>query len=116
MADRVFLRIKEAYINMATEGRYRPFAPGDGLGSTYLTPEEIADPERLDKEAEEFAAAFIKEEKTMQFHIGTSNWRGNRALVYTIQAAKELCGGRDDLVIRLLTMAIEEVKANPPQV
>jgi hypothetical protein len=57
-----FARIREAYVAMATEGRYRPYAPGDGVGSTYLTEEELADPERLNQEASQYAARFIEEE------------------------------------------------------
>ena len=108
-----FLRIHEAYINMAKEGRYRPQAPGDGLGSTYLTPEELDDPDLLEKEASEYAARFIADENAMNFNIGISNYRTNRALVYVIEAAKNLCAAHDTLALRLLRMAVAEVEANP---
>jgi hypothetical protein len=49
----------------------------------------------------------------MNFDIGTSNFRTNRALVYVIEAAKSLCGGQDEVSLRLLKMATEEIKANP---
>jgi hypothetical protein len=37
-------RIMEAYFTMAEKARYRPFAPGDGIGSLDLTEEELKPP------------------------------------------------------------------------
>lgn len=114
---REFARIREAYLNMATEGRYRPQAPGDGMGSVDLNEEELADPALLDQEASEYAARFIKAEDAGQFDIGISNYQTNRALVYVIEAAKSLCGGQNQVSLRLLEMAIKEIKeaeASPP--
>jgi hypothetical protein len=112
-----FARVREAYLNMATEGRYRPQAPGDGMGSVDLNDEELADAARLDQEASEYAAGFIRDEDAGQFNIGTSNYQTNRALVYVIEAAKSLCGGQNQVSLRLLKMAIKEIneaEANPP--
>jgi hypothetical protein len=109
-------RIREAYVRMATEGRYRPAAPGDAMGSIDLTEEEIADPGLLDQEASQYAASFIEEEDSARFSIGVSNYRTNRAFVYVIEAAKGLCGAQDKVALRLLKMAIKEIEANPPTV
>jgi len=104
------IRIREAYLQMAETARYRPQAPSDGLGNIELSPEELEDSERLAREASEYAVAFVNEEDTRQFHIGVSNYATNRAFVYTIEAARALCSGKSWLALRLLEMAIEDVK------
>jgi hypothetical protein len=84
-------------------------------------------PNASEEEARYYAARFIQEEDSLQFHIGVSNWKTNRALVYfhigvsnwktnralvyTIEAARALCRGEEDeRALRLLEMAIDEVK------
>jgi hypothetical protein len=44
------LRFYQAYLMMAKEANYRPAAPGDGMGNTYLTKTQAAGQEhtRLD--------------------------------------------------------------------
>ena len=74
-------RIQEAYIRMATGAKYRPEGSSDGVGNVDLT-----------AEAGRYAARFIQEENGLKFFIGCSNWSTNRALVYTIEAARVLCG------------------------
>ena len=104
-------RIAEAYVRMAREVKYRPYAPGDGMGTIELTDEELRDPLRLQHEAHRYAVAFIREEDSLQFFIGCSNFETNRALVYTIEAARLLCCGMADKpALKLLQMAIAEVK------
>jgi hypothetical protein len=95
---------------------YRPAAPGDGMGSTYLTEDELVDPEKLNQEAAQYVARFIQQEDAGNFEIGISNYRTNRALVYAIEAAKELCSAQDNVALRLLKMAIKEIEAKPPTV
>jgi hypothetical protein len=106
-------RIREAYIQMATIGRYRPLAPSDGLGNVELSKEELEDTQRLNDEATQYAKNFMKtEDAGGDFHIGVSDFVTNRALVYTIEAAGLLCAGAGATAtaLRLLEMAIEEVK------
>jgi len=56
------------------------------------------------------AMRFIKEEDTNEFFIGCSNFHTNRALVYTIEAARMLNSGcNDKMAAQLLGMAIEEI-------
>src|ERR1035437_4042288 len=104
-------RVVEAYHKMAEVARYRPAAPGDGMGSVHLTDEQIADPARLDEEAAKYAEGFLSDENSQVFNIGVSDWSTNRALVYTIEAARALCSPDHDLAIALLKMAVEETKA-----
>jgi hypothetical protein len=95
-------RIREAYIEMARQANYRPEAAvGSSAGS------DVRD------EAVSYAKRFISEEQTTEFHIGVSDYTTNRALVYTIEAARLLCGGMlgVDHALKLLEMAVAEVRA-----
>lgn len=103
-------RFQDAYLMMAKTARYRPAAPSDGMGTALLTKEEADDPERLKEEARQYAIQFIKEEDEMEFDIGCTNYRTNRATVFIIEAARALCGVKDELAIDLLEMALKEIK------
>jgi hypothetical protein len=106
-------RYCEAYVAMATVAKYRPAAPGDGCGGIYLSKAELADQALLEQEAVKYATQFDKEEDTRRFNIGCTDFRTNRATIYTIEAARQLCGGHDgnSTALRLLKMAIKEVQA-----
>jgi hypothetical protein len=47
-------------------------------------------------------AEFYKADDDRQHRVGCSNYATNRGLVYTIEAARALCGGADDLALDLL--------------
>jgi len=49
---------------------------------------------------------------TITNRVGCSNFDTNRGLVYTIEAARALCGGSDDLALDLLRMAVAHVQAS----
>ena len=70
----------------------------------------LADPQQLGKEAAHYATEFINE--GYRFWIGVSDFSTNRALVYTIESARNLFGGLGsiDTAIRLLEMALAEAK------
>jgi len=101
-------RIRKAYFKMAHVAKYRPRAHSDGC----LSPEELADPRRLNKEASEYADRFLEAENTLDFRIGVRHWDHNRVLVYTLEAARLLCRGSDatGFAIRLLRLALAEAK------
>jgi hypothetical protein len=102
-------RISEAYLAMRNAG-YRP-APRDGLGSVDLSAEQIHNKPILKDLAQDYANVFLKEEASLHFHIGNSNYETNRALVFAIEAARLLCcGDADRLAVKLLGMAIDEIK------
>jgi hypothetical protein len=105
-------RFVEAYLAMVEHADYRPAAPGDGMGHVCLTTEELLDPERLAREAVKYSKQFDAEENTRRFNLGCSNFSTNRALVFTIEAARALCGGADDLAVELLQMALQEVRTH----
>jgi hypothetical protein len=105
-------RFAEAYMAMAQQAHYRPATPGDGCGGINLSAQQFRDPQRLSAEAQDYAVEFLEEEQQMRFRIGCSDFRTNRALVYTIEAARLLCGGLvgDLYAIKLLNMALTEIK------
>jgi hypothetical protein len=106
-----FKRIASAYWSMAQQAKYRPAAPGDGCGWISLTTAQLADTALLYAEAQRYAEQFIEEEDSLKFRVGISNYTTNRALVYTIEAARLLCAGEDDLALKLLKMAAVEVES-----
>ena len=105
-----FDRLREAYIAMSKRAEYRPAAPIDGCGNITLSGEVLADPQQLGKEAAHYATEFINE--GYRFWIGVSDFSTNRALVYTIESARNLWGGMGslDTAIRLLEMALAEAQ------
>ena len=103
-------RIREAYVQMARQANHRPNAP-----------EGARTDDDLEVEANAYAEEFIAEEQKMEFDIGISDYTTNRALVYTIEAARCLCAGSfaSDRALKLLEMALTEAKSEiakiPPQ-
>jgi hypothetical protein len=106
-------RYAEAYLAMAKEARYRPQAPGDGMGHVLHTKEEARDPSRLEEETLAYVKNFVAEEDTLSFAIGCTDFSTGRATIYAIEAARCLCGGADDVAVKLLKMAIDEIKRPP---
>jgi hypothetical protein len=101
--ERIEERIVEAYLAMAKAG-YRPIVRDD------LNAEELKSKRILNDEAKRYTARFLQEEDSFDFHIGCSSFETNRALVFTIEAARLLCSGADTLAVKLLGMATDEVK------
>ena len=101
---------RQAYLLMAKQARYRPQAPGDGMGHVSLTRKQLTDPELLQREATAYALRFNKEENEMTLAIGCSDFCTNRAFIWTIEAARALAGGKPDLALDLLNMAVKDVK------
>ena len=65
------------------------------------------------EEAVSYANEFLDEKNAQRFWIrGGSHWEHHCALVYTIEAARQLNSGADgaDTAIRLLEMALEETR------
>jgi hypothetical protein len=105
-------RFHEAYLMMAGKARYRPRAPGDGMGGVYLTKEQMHDRGLLDREATKYAQEFAADDLKMSFWIGCSSFDTNRAFVFTIEAARQLASGLggEDTALKLVEMALEEIK------
>jgi hypothetical protein len=103
-------RYREAYLLMAKEARYRPQAPGDGMGHVSLTRKQLADSELLQRETTAYALKFNEEENEHTFWIGCSDFCANRAFIWTIKTARALAGGKPSLALDLLNMAVKDVK------
>ena len=97
-------RHREAYLQMAEEAGYRPAAPSDGMGNADLTAEQLRDRSQLEREAHQYALRFSAEEDTHRFRIEVSNFSTNRAFIYSIEAARCLATGEEDVALRLLEM------------
>jgi hypothetical protein len=112
MTDPRILRWAEAYEAMAREAKYRPAAPSDGMGGVYLSVEQASDPERLRRESLEYAVQFLAEEDTDSFWVGCSDFRTNKAFMWTIEAARQLASGMSGnaTAVKLLEMAACEVR------
>jgi hypothetical protein len=91
-------RFSEAYVMMAEQANYRPGHTGAGGD--------------LGAEAASYARRFVAEEQNGTYHIGVTD-TSNRALVFTIEAAKQLCRGvlGVETGLQLLEMAVVKVKA-----
>jgi hypothetical protein len=62
-----------------------------------------------------FAKRLYEEDENTLFKIyGCSNFDTNRALAYVLEAASCLCGGQDDIALKLLDMAIVDIKTEEP--
>jgi hypothetical protein len=103
-------RFAQAYLEMAKW--YRPQAPGDGFGHVLLSKKQCKEQDRLEREALDYGKRFRAEEDTRSFHIGCSDYRTNKAFMWTIEAARQLASGTDGdkTAIRLLKMAIKEAR------
>ena len=104
-------RHREAYLQMAEEAGYRPAAPSDEMGNADLTAEQLRDRSQLEREAHQYALRFSAEEDAHRFRIEVSNFSMNRAFIYTIEAARCLATGEEDVALSLLEMARNEVQA-----
>lgn len=104
-------RFAEAYIVLAERARYRPGAPGDGLGSINLTPEQLRDSERLRREALDYGIALSQSLDQRSVFIGVPNWSTSKAFFYALEAARLLCAGvADRSALTVLELAVEELK------
>jgi hypothetical protein len=60
--DQRFGRYREPYLMMAAQARYWPAAPSDGCGNIQLEADELADAGRLAREADRYAADFVRQD------------------------------------------------------
>lgn len=95
-------RIQQAYLEMAHQAKFRPL---------WISPPPLKDSNQLQREAEKYADGFFDPDDSRSFTIGVPNYPTNRAFVYTIEAARLLCGDNDDNLFakKLLQMALAEL-------
>jgi hypothetical protein len=98
-----------AYLRMNRDAKYRPAAPSDGMGNITEPIENL----NLHKEAHTYAEHWDESEDSLNFFIGCGDFETRQALIFTIEAAKNLCAGRlgDHVALKLLKMAVKEVES-----
>jgi hypothetical protein len=109
MTEWRFERYRTAYLEMAKQARYRPAAPSDGCGNIELDEDELRDPDRVQREARQYALAFVAKDDKMEYPMGCPDGRGNRAFCYAIEAATLLCAAEPVIATKLLQMAVAEI-------
>lgn len=109
MRDETKEQIEDTYRRMAEEGKYRPAAPSDGFGGLLAESEEELD---LDQEAADYAKRWWEEENRGDYSIGVPSGEDRPALIFTVEAAKLICGtGSKGHAARLLRLAADALEA-----
>lgn len=100
-------QIEDAYRAMATEAKYRPAAPSDGFGNLAVPDDELD----LDAEARDYATRWWSEEDAGRFHIGSADFPTRKAMIYAVEAARLMAGGRgsERYVQKLLQLALDDI-------
>jgi hypothetical protein len=106
--NEAFEQIRSAYKEMASQARYRPAAPSDGLGNITVSEAQL----NLEREAADYANHWWNEEDRCVFNIGCCDFPSRRATIYAIEAARNMCAGRggDTTALALLKMAVAEME------
>lgn len=102
----VAAQIGEAYREMAERAKYRPAAPSDGLGNITIPKEKL----NIEEESASYTPDWWKAEDDGAFHVGVPSYEGRKALIFLIEAARNVCSVRYDMAIRLLEMATLELR------
>src|SRR5262245_20481812 len=102
---------RRAYLGMAPF--YRPEAPNDGGGCSELSAEEILD--RLDREARDYALAFMCRDETARFRISgrpQPHHPIGPAAIWLLEATFLLCAGEESNAIaaKLLRLALKQIE------
>jgi hypothetical protein len=105
--------VRRAYLEMASF--YRPEAPNDGWGRIELAAEEMRDLDRLDREARDYALAFVCQDETARFRISgrpQPHHPINPVAIWALEAAYLLCGGEEGnaTAAKLLRLALKEIE------
>lgn len=103
MAPDKYGQIGRAYERLVREADYRPSAPGDGHG-------HITGPVNLGREQARYAKRWIEEENSRIYDIGCPDYSWRPALIMCVEAARACCASDSDLAMRLLELAIDEVR------
>lgn len=101
-------QVVDTYARMAREAKYRPAAPGDGLGNITVPVAELD----MKQEAEAYAEAWGREEQSMDFFLGCPSFGDRPALVFIVEAARLLNGVERKGAAHLLRMALTELEGD----
>jgi hypothetical protein len=100
-------QIEDTYRKMAAQAKYRPMAPGDGFGNITAELEDLD----VDAEAEQYVDYWWKDESRNDFTLGRCHHQNRPALIFMVEAARNLCAGENKLAARLLKLAQAELLA-----
>jgi len=105
--------VRQAYLEMASF--YRPEAPNDGWGRIELSAEDMRDLDRLDREARDYALAFVCQDETARFRISgrpQPHHPISLAAIWALEATYLLCAGEEGNAIaaKLLRLALKEIE------
>jgi len=98
-------QIKDIYRRLVKEAKFAPAAPSDGMGT-------IVGEQDTEAEAEQYVAQWYTEEQSDRYWCGVPDWHGRPALVFTIEAARCICGMSYARAAKLLRMAADDLE-NP---
>lgn len=96
-----------AYYAMAEQAGYRPAAPSDELGNVTAPVDAL----NLETEAREYADSFhgTGNGRCPEFMIGYAGYDDRPALVWIIEAARNLAGTNHMMAAHLLRMASDDL-------
>jgi len=103
-------KVEDTYRLMASEARYRPAAPSDGLGNITVPIDQLD----LDEEARRYALRHLTEESGQNYWIGLTGGSDVGTQPLIIEAARSLCAGEYELARKLLELALERIPAKTP--
>lgn len=108
MGPEIFEQIRSAYKDMASQAKFRPAAPSDGLGNIAVPVADL----NIEHEAASYAKQWWEQEDGFDFFVGCCDFSTRRATIYAIEAARNMCGGRfgDATALALLKMAVKELE------
>lgn len=108
MREPSYQQVIHVYARMAREAKYRPAAPGDGLGNITVPVAELD----MKQESEAYAEAWGREEQSMDFFLGCPSFGDRPALVFIVEAARLLNGVERKGAAHLLRMALAELEGD----
>ena len=110
MNQEIINQIANAYKRMASQARYRPAAPGDGMGNIIFPVQELD----IEQEQYDYIKSWWATEDSGTYPAGVPDFTYRPALIFIIEAARNLNGMSPDVARKLLTMAIQQIDQENP--
>lgn len=110
MNQEIINQIANTYKRMAEQARYRPAAPGDGMGNIPFPEQELD----LEQEQYDYIKSWWATEDSGTYPAGVPDFTYRPALIFIIEAARNLNGMAPLVARKLLTMAIEQIDQDSP--
>lgn len=109
MSTDMFQQIADTYKRMNRDLNFHPAIEGD-LGSGHI------DPATLNQRAEinSYIESWVPEETEMRFWTGCPDFNDRPALIFIIEAARQVNGMDPRMAVKLLREAIRDLEARGP--